>query len=168
MGEHCQASWEPSVQQPKAWDILSWDKNRPSSIYSTALYGSTLWQLNSEEHFKLNRAWNTAVKMILDFLMTKLKKQKLSAVINDRLSINKSRESIICTDETWNVNLINEISIFFWKWKYRGNSDAYLYRLARVGEYSLTRLHHHPDKTQKWLLNSMYTSTILEQEMRKL
>ena len=36
------------------------------SIYSTALYGSTLWQLNSEEHFKLNRSWNTAVKIIWD------------------------------------------------------------------------------------------------------
>ena len=36
------------------------------SIYSTALYGSTLWQLNSEEHQKLNRSWNTAVKIIWD------------------------------------------------------------------------------------------------------
>ena len=36
------------------------------SIYSTALYGSNLWQLNSEEHQKLNRSWNTAVKMIWD------------------------------------------------------------------------------------------------------
>ena len=35
-------------------------------IYSTALYGSTLWQLNSVEHLKLNRSWNTAVKMIWD------------------------------------------------------------------------------------------------------
>ena len=36
------------------------------SIYATAMYGSTLWELNSEEHFKLNRAWNIAVKMIWD------------------------------------------------------------------------------------------------------
>ena len=36
------------------------------SIYSTALYGSPLWQLNSEEHSKLNRSWNTAVKIIWD------------------------------------------------------------------------------------------------------
>jgi hypothetical protein len=36
------------------------------SIYSTALYGSPLWQLGSEEHLKLNRSWNTAVKMIWD------------------------------------------------------------------------------------------------------
>ena len=34
------------------------------SIYSTAFYGSSLWQLNSEEHFRLNRSWNTAVRMI--------------------------------------------------------------------------------------------------------
>ena len=34
------------------------------SIYSTALYGSPLWQLYSEEHQKLNRSWNTAVKLI--------------------------------------------------------------------------------------------------------
>jgi hypothetical protein len=36
------------------------------SIYSTALYGSTLWQLASEEHLKLNRSWNTAVKIVWD------------------------------------------------------------------------------------------------------
>ena len=36
------------------------------SIYSTALYGSTLWQLSCDEHQKLNRSWNTAVKMIWD------------------------------------------------------------------------------------------------------
>ena len=36
------------------------------SIYSTALYGSPLWQLNSEEHSKLNRSWNAAVKIIWD------------------------------------------------------------------------------------------------------
>ena len=36
------------------------------SIYSTALYGSCLWQLNCDEHHKLNKAWNTAVKMIWD------------------------------------------------------------------------------------------------------
>ena len=34
------------------------------SIYSTDLYGSPLWQLYSEEHQKLNRSWNTAVKLI--------------------------------------------------------------------------------------------------------
>ena len=36
------------------------------SVYSTALYGSSLWQLNCEEHLKLNRSWNTAVKIIWD------------------------------------------------------------------------------------------------------
>ena len=30
------------------------------------MYGSPLWQLNSEEHAKLNRSWNTAVKIIWD------------------------------------------------------------------------------------------------------
>ena len=34
------------------------------SIYSTTLYGSCMWQLASEEHLKLNRSWNAAVKMI--------------------------------------------------------------------------------------------------------
>ena len=34
------------------------------SVYSTALYGSTLWQLNSAEHLQLNKSWNTAIKMI--------------------------------------------------------------------------------------------------------
>ena len=36
------------------------------SIYSTALYGSPLWQLSSAEHQKLTRSWNTAVKIIWD------------------------------------------------------------------------------------------------------
>ena len=36
------------------------------SVYSTALYGSPLWKLNSEEHFKLNRSWNIAMKIIWD------------------------------------------------------------------------------------------------------
>ena len=36
------------------------------TIYSTAFYGSSLWQLSSEEHSKLTRSWNTALKMIWD------------------------------------------------------------------------------------------------------
>ena len=36
------------------------------SVYATALYGSPLWQLFSDEHSKLNRSWNTAVKIIWD------------------------------------------------------------------------------------------------------
>ena len=36
------------------------------SVYSTALYGSSLWQLNSGEHLQLNRSWNTAMKIIWD------------------------------------------------------------------------------------------------------
>ena len=35
-------------------------------MYSTALYGSSLWQLNSGEHLQLNRSWNTAMKIIWD------------------------------------------------------------------------------------------------------
>ena len=35
-------------------------------VYATALYGSPLWQLYSDEHSKLNRSWNTAVKIIWD------------------------------------------------------------------------------------------------------
>ena len=29
-------------------------------------YGSPLWSLNSEEHMKLNRSWNTVIKMVWD------------------------------------------------------------------------------------------------------
>ena len=36
------------------------------SIYSTALYGSSLWQLTSDEHLNLNRSWNIALKIIRD------------------------------------------------------------------------------------------------------
>ena len=28
-------------------------------IFGTAFYGSPLWSLDSEEHLKLNRSWNT-------------------------------------------------------------------------------------------------------------
>ena len=34
------------------------------SVYSTALYGSTLWQLNSAEHLQLSKSWNTAINVI--------------------------------------------------------------------------------------------------------
>ena len=143
------------------------------SIYSTALYGSTLWQLNSVEHLKLNRSWNTAVKMIWDlphathtryleslspvhhlesvlhgryvgfiqslgnpknailplifnltcsdlstltgqnvkFLMTKLEKQTLSSLIDDRLAIKKARVYNLSENETWKIQLIKEISL---------------------------------------------------------
>ena len=30
------------------------------------MYGSTLWNINCEEHHKLTRSWNTAVKMVWD------------------------------------------------------------------------------------------------------
>ena len=33
-------------------------------IYATSFYGSMLWQLNSQEHERLVRSWNVAVKMI--------------------------------------------------------------------------------------------------------
>ena len=36
------------------------------TVYSTALYGSNLWQVNSSEHLQLNKAWNTAIKIIWD------------------------------------------------------------------------------------------------------
>ena len=36
------------------------------SVYSTALYGSNLWQINSQEFFMLTRSWNTATKIIWD------------------------------------------------------------------------------------------------------
>ena len=36
------------------------------SVYSTALYGSNLWQVNSAEHLQLNKSWNTAMKIIWD------------------------------------------------------------------------------------------------------
>ena len=36
------------------------------SIYSTAFYGSDLWNINTEEYQRLVRSWNTACKMIWD------------------------------------------------------------------------------------------------------
>ena len=35
-------------------------------IFGTSFYGSPLWSLNSEEHQKLFRSWNTVVKIIWD------------------------------------------------------------------------------------------------------
>ena len=34
--------------------------------FGTSLYGSPLWNLKSEEHLKLNRSWNTTVKMVFN------------------------------------------------------------------------------------------------------
>ena len=33
-------------------------------IFGTSFYGSPLWSLGSDEHQRLNRSWNTAVKLI--------------------------------------------------------------------------------------------------------
>ena len=35
-------------------------------VFATSFYGSILWQLNSAEHEKLTRSWNTTVKIIYD------------------------------------------------------------------------------------------------------
>ena len=35
-------------------------------IFGSSFYGSPLWALNSEEHLKLNRSWNTTVKIVFD------------------------------------------------------------------------------------------------------
>ena len=35
-------------------------------IFGCSFYGSPLWSLNSEEHLKLNRSWNTVIKMVWD------------------------------------------------------------------------------------------------------
>ena len=35
-------------------------------IFGMSFYGSPLWTLNSEEHLKLNRSWNTTVKIVFD------------------------------------------------------------------------------------------------------
>ena len=35
-------------------------------IFGTSFYGSPLWSLKSDEHLKLNRAWNTVVKIVFD------------------------------------------------------------------------------------------------------
>jgi hypothetical protein len=143
------------------------------SIYSTALYGSNLWQLNCEEHQKLNRSWNTAVIMIWDlpppthtryleslssvphleavftgryigfsqsllcsnkpllklifsscssdlnyvtgqnlqYLMHKYKKQTLQALVSKKDSIKKARIYPLGGDETWKINMMEEICL---------------------------------------------------------
>ena len=35
-------------------------------IFGTSFYGSPLWNLGSKEHLKLERSWNTMVKIIFD------------------------------------------------------------------------------------------------------
>ena len=35
-------------------------------IFGTSFYGSPLWDLTSEEHLKLNRSWNTVIKILWD------------------------------------------------------------------------------------------------------
>ena len=42
--------------------------------FGTSFYGSPLWSMNSEEHMKLNRSWNTTVKMVFDLPFEKHKK----------------------------------------------------------------------------------------------
>ena len=143
------------------------------SIYSTALYGSCLWQLASDEHLKLNRSWNTAVKIIWDlphpthtrfleslspvphlesvllgryigfienllltknnllqlifnscsadlhsltgqnlaYLLQKYKKPSFPALTADKRIIKKERIYPFLKEETWKLNLMEEISL---------------------------------------------------------
>ena len=143
------------------------------SIYSTALYGSCLWQLASAEHLKLNRSWNAAVKMIwnlphpthtrfleslspvphlestlmsryvgfsgnlmkskksllrlifstcstdhssltgqnLAYLLTKYRKPSLKELTLDKSAIKKTRVYPLSMEESWKINLIEEISL---------------------------------------------------------
>ena len=142
------------------------------SIYSTALYGSCLWKLASEEHLKLNRSWNAAVKMIWNlphsthtrflesltsvphlestlmsryigfidnlmkskksllkliftcstdlssltgqnvaYLLSKYKKTSLKELTLEKYLIRKIRVYPLQMEESWKINLIEEISL---------------------------------------------------------
>ena len=167
------------------------------SIYSTALYGSNLWQINSEEHLKLNRSWNSAVKMIWDlpppthtryleslspvphleavltgryigfiqnlmnsknpllrltfssscndlnsltgqnlqYLLQKYNKLTYHALVADKISIKKSRVYSLPDDESWKINLIEEISLIK---KEHLEIDFDLENLDKVLEYICT------------------------------
>ena len=54
---------------------------------------------------------STVTGQNVNFLMKKLKKQTLSALINDRVNIKKSRVDKLRNDDTWKINLIKEISL---------------------------------------------------------
>ena len=47
----------------------------------------------------------------VNFLMTKLEKQTLSALINDKVHIKKLRVYKPGIDDTWKINLMKEISL---------------------------------------------------------
>ena len=78
-------------------------------IWSFNLYGSPLWQLYSEEHQKLNRSWNTAVKLIWELPyathtrlledlcpVSHLEHVLLSRYIGFIQNLCKSNEEILC------------------------------------------------------------------------
>ena len=54
---------------------------------------------------------STVTGQNVNFLMTKLEKQTLSALINDKVHIKKSRVYKPINDDTWKINLIKEISL---------------------------------------------------------
>ena len=54
---------------------------------------------------------STVTGQNVNFLMTKLEKPTLSALINDRISIKKSRVYKLSNTENWKINLIKEISL---------------------------------------------------------
>ena len=54
---------------------------------------------------------STVTGQNVNFLMTKLEKPTLSALINDRITIKKSRVYELSNTENWKIDLIKEISL---------------------------------------------------------
>ena len=112
------------------------------SVYSTAMYGSSLWKLDSEEHHKLCRSWNTAVKIVWDlphathsrFLedlcpVPHLEQMLYARYIGFAHSLAKSGKNLLrllFEISSLNLNTVTGQNISYLKKKFQCNNFAFL------------------------------------------
>ena len=117
------------------------------SVYSTALYGSNLWQVNSDEYSKLTRSWNAAVRIIWNLPYPTHKR------FLEYLSPVPHLESVLTGRYVgFLANLLNsekpELGIIF--------SSCYSNLATNTGQNISFLLHKHNKKNLKELINDKY------------
>ena len=106
-------------------------------IFGTSFYGSQLWLLASDDHYKLIRSWNTTVKMIweLPFSTHKRFVESLTDVphlentlhsnyvgfINKLMSSEKSQVKVLCSHVKYNQTTKTGQNLYYLMQKYNKN-----------------------------------------------
>ena len=114
------------------------------SVYSTAMYGSSLWKLDSEEYHKLCRSWNSAVKIIWELPYAAhnrlledlcpvphlLEHMLYSRYIGFAHSLAKSKKNLLrllFETSSLNLNTVTGQNLFYLKKKFECNNLSLLW-----------------------------------------